>query len=87
MSTQTTIEWVRNLPSRGASTRRDAVAFVDALKTRPNTWAVYKRLPAGKRWTSHHQYAVNHPGTEWTARTVRNRTTVYARWVGTKKGA
>ena len=58
--------------------------FVDALKERPNTWAVFKRSSSPTFST---RLKVAYPGVETTCRNVdssdgKQRFDIYARWVG-----
>lgn len=86
MTNKAEIEWVDRLPNSRAAGRRTATkTFVEALKAKPGTWAVYQRRPKGKKWTAASVYAKNHPGTEWTSRVIGGRVTVYARWVGKRR--
>lgn len=78
-----TVEWVKDLPTqRRGGPRGKAKQFVEALQTKPGTWAVYKRQ--SKRFTGRAVYEKTYPGTEWTARSIKGKVVIYARWIGKK---
>lgn len=56
--------------------------FVAELKKRPGVWAKYPSVMSRNAATV---YAKQHPGTEWTGRTLPDgtgRIDLYGRWVG-----
>ena len=63
---------------RGSS---GSYAFYEALKSRPNTWALYRKdAPSATPVTV---LAKRHPKTEWTSRKQRNgKFTIYGRYIG-----
>lgn len=83
MKDNSNIEWVEMLPRERPSglEYRSTRTFVEQLKTRPGTWAIYKKYPKDGKALQTSQYAKNYPGTEWTVRVVRNNKVVYGRWV------
>ncbi len=53
--------------------------FVDELKSRPGTWAIYRECnTAGNANNSARAIKINYPGTEAVSRGCK----AYARWVG-----
>lgn len=88
---ETEIIWESPRPSRTTGDKKQPhksmkkyEAFVDALQSRPNQWAVFKRASSPTFST---RLKAAYPGVETTCRNVdsadgKQRFDIYARWVG-----
>lgn len=82
MTTDTDLEWFDEPPlsEGGGRPRGERAAFVERLKEQPGKWA---KWPVRISQSSTTQNRRAYPGTEWTARDVKNgKGDLYGRWVG-----
>jgi len=74
------VQWFEDVP---AADRKTKIAeFVEILKTKPGTWALYSH--EYKNGASANSFKKRYPGTEWKSRRNDDKKTysLYARYVG-----
>lgn len=78
------IQWIDQIPDIERPQGGLFGPFLRELQARPNTWAVFKVLPEGGKWTSTVTYR-NYWGEqlEFAQRTIDGVTTVYVQWATT----
>ena len=74
------VTWKNPPPKRGGNALRTK-EFVEVLKTRPNTWAIFRRNHSNAVIVS--TAKTRYPDTEWTSRSDgKGNYTIYARYIG-----
>lgn len=80
------IVFVDELPAGKRTRKGETQEFVDALKTRPNTWAIFRVVKT--EWSGQYTYRKRYPGTQWAVRrNEAGHSVVYGRWIGVADNA